>query len=47
MEELIVETERDRIYQEHERMATWLEIYHDEIKGEFNTGPVEHIPDFD
>jgi len=47
MEELVVETERDRINQEHERMATWLEIYHDEIKGEFDTGPIEHIPDFD
>jgi hypothetical protein len=47
MEELVVRTERDRINQEHERMATWLEIYNEETKGEFDTGPVEHIPDFD
>ncbi len=47
MEELVVENERDRINQEHERMATWLEIYHDETKGEFDTGLSEHIPDFD
>jgi hypothetical protein len=47
MEELVVKTERDRMNQEHDRMATWLEIYNEETKGEFDTGPVEHIPDFD
>jgi hypothetical protein len=47
MEELAAETERARIAQEHARMATWLDIYHDETKGKFDTGPVEHIPDFD
>jgi CRP-like cAMP-binding protein len=47
MEELVVKTERDRINQEHDRMATWLEIYHEETKGEFDTDPMEHIPDFD
>jgi CRP-like cAMP-binding protein len=47
MEELAVQTERDRIQQEHERMATWLEIYHGETKGEIDAGPLEHIPDFD
>jgi hypothetical protein len=47
MEELAVETERNRIKEEHERMATWLDIYHDETKGEFDTGPEEHIPYFD
>jgi hypothetical protein len=47
MEELAVETEQNRIKEEHERMATWLDIYHDETKGEFDTGPEEHIPYFD
>jgi hypothetical protein len=47
MEELVVETERERINQERERMATWLEIYHEETKGEFDTDPLEHVPDFD
>jgi hypothetical protein len=47
MEEQAANAEKNRIKQEHARMATWLDIYHDESKGEFNTGPVEHIPDFD
>jgi hypothetical protein len=47
MEELATETEQARSAQEHALMATWLDIYHDETKGEFDTGPVEHIPDFD
>lgn len=47
MEELAVATERDRIKQEHDRMATWLEIYHDELKHELDSGSIEHIPDFD
>jgi hypothetical protein len=47
MEGLVTETERIRITQEHARMATWLDIYHDETKGEYDTGPIEHIPDFD
>ncbi len=47
MEEVVAQTERERLHHEHERMATWLEIYHDETKGEFDTGPFEHIPDFD
>jgi hypothetical protein len=47
MEELAAETERNRIKEEHERMATWLDIYHDETKGEYDTGSEEHIPYFD
>jgi len=47
MEELAAETEQARIAQEHARLATWLDIYHDETKGEFDAGPAEHIPDFD
>ena len=47
MEELAVTTERNRIKQEHQRMATWLEIYHDELKNELDSGSIEHIPDFD
>jgi hypothetical protein len=47
MEELVVATEQDRIKEEHERMATWLEIYHDEIKHEMDSSSGEHIPDFD
>jgi len=47
MEELAAENERQRSKQEHARMAAWLEIYHDETKGEFDTGSIEHIPEFD
>jgi len=47
MEELIIETDRTRLNQEHERMATWLEIFRDETKGDFDTGSEVHIPDFD
>jgi hypothetical protein len=47
MEENAANAEKNRIRQEHARMATWLDIYHDETKGEFSAGPVEHIPDFD
>jgi len=47
MEELQEAAEHDRIQREHERMATWLEIYHEETRGEFDTGSEEHIPDFD
>ena len=32
MEELVARQERDQVQQEHDRMATWLEIYHDETK---------------
>jgi hypothetical protein len=32
MEELVAEEEKQRIQQEHERMATWLEIYHEETE---------------
>ncbi len=47
MEELAVATERERLKEEHERMATWLEIYHDELKHEQDSSSSEHIPDFD
>ena len=32
MEELFAQEEQERIKQEHERMATWLEIYHEETE---------------
>jgi hypothetical protein len=32
MEELVAQEEQNRLEQEHERMATWLEIYHDETE---------------
>lgn len=32
MEELVAQQEQDQIRQENERMATWLEIYHDETE---------------
>ncbi len=32
MEELIIKEERERTKQEHEHMATWLEIYHEETE---------------
>ena len=32
MDELAAKEERERIKQEHERMATWLEIYHEETE---------------
>ena len=32
MEELAVKEKQERIQQEHERMATWLEIYHEETE---------------
>ena len=32
MEELVAQEEQQRIKQEHERMATWLEIYHNETE---------------
>ncbi len=32
MEELVAQQEQDRMEQEHERMATWLEIYHEETE---------------
>jgi len=32
MEEIVTQEEHQRIKQEHERMATWLEIYHDETE---------------
>jgi hypothetical protein len=32
MEELVTREEQERIKQEHERMATWLEIYHEETE---------------
>jgi hypothetical protein len=47
MEELAVATEEGRLKEEHERMATWLEIYHDELRHELDSGSIEHIPDFD
>jgi CRP-like cAMP-binding protein len=47
MEELVAETESERINQERDRMATWLEIYHEETRGELGTNPQEHVPDFD
>ena len=47
MEELADATEQERSKREHERMATWLEIYHEETRDELDTGPEEHIPDFD
>jgi hypothetical protein len=47
MEELAVATEQSRRKEEHERMATWLEIYHDELRHEIDSGSIEHIPDFD
>jgi hypothetical protein len=47
MEENAANLEKNRIKQEHARMATWLDIYHDETRGEFKAGPSEHIPDFD
>ena len=34
MEALHIQTERSRINQEHDRMATWLEIYHNEAQGD-------------
>jgi hypothetical protein len=46
MEELATENERQRSQQEHARMAAWLEIYHDESRGDFDSGPIEHIPEF-
>lgn len=47
MEEHAANAEKNRIKQEHARMATWLDIYYDETKGEYNAGPAEHIPDFE
>jgi hypothetical protein len=47
MEELAAETDRQRSQQEHARMAAWLEIYHDETRGDFDSGPMEHIPEFE
>ena len=32
MEEIVGQEEQQRIKQEHERMATWLEIYHHETE---------------
>ncbi len=42
MEELAAEEESARVSQEHGRMATWLEIYHDETK---NNRSTEDNPD--
>ncbi|MBU0510133.1 MAG: PH domain-containing protein [Chloroflexi bacterium] len=42
MEELGAEEESARVTQEHGRMATWLDIYHDETK---NNRPTEDDPD--
>lgn len=47
MENFVSNAEINRIQQEHARMATWLNIYHEETKGELNAGSGEHIPDFD
>ena len=41
MEQLAVNSERRMSKQEHERMATWLEIYHEETKGKSNTNSPE------
>jgi len=43
MEEFAAEVERSRISQEHERMSTWLSIYHEESQIEETEGD---IPDF-
>jgi hypothetical protein len=32
MEELVAKEEQERLKQEHERMATWIEIYHNETE---------------
>ena len=32
LEELVSQDEQQRIEREHERMATWLEIYHNETE---------------
>ncbi len=45
MEELIAQQERERIAQEHDRMATWLEIYHEQAKDLHPPGG-DHEPDF-
>ncbi len=45
MEALIAQQERERIAQEHDRMATWLEIYHDQVKDLHPSGG-DHEPDF-
>jgi len=39
MEQLAANNERRISKQEHERMAAWLEIYHEETKGKSNTNP--------
>jgi hypothetical protein len=47
MEELAAEKERVQSEQEHDRMAAWIDIYHEETKGKHDTGLVEQNPDFD
>ena len=47
MEEHAANLEREHIKQEHARMATWLDIYHDETRRDINKDHTEHIPDFD
>ncbi|HBX69723.1 MAG TPA: hypothetical protein DEH25_10205 [Chloroflexi bacterium] len=46
MEELRAKQERDQTKQEHDRMATWLEIYHDETKDQ-RMPPLPPLPPLD
>ena len=46
MEEFAANSEKKRIKQEHARMATWLDIYHEETKDEIKGGTLDHPPYF-
>ena len=44
MEKLVLDIERAGSKREHERMATWLEIYHEETEGKSKANPTKPSP---